>query len=142
MAHLNSSFRYVITYLFCYAMGYHGYGDVVKPFNAGIALNAAFLLGSVPGSALAGNMKKFQGIVLGTAGGQLVFPLTHAAAGLGPAVIGVALFVYIFVTSLIKFGSAEWGAHRYAAWRVWLGADARSHGRLSQRSGCAERAGG
>jgi len=46
--------------------------------------------------------------VLGTAGGQLVFPLTHAAAGLGPAVIGVALFVYIFVTSLIKFGSAEW----------------------------------
>merc|ERR1719258_932495 len=108
MAHLNSSFRYVITYLFCYAMGYHGYGDVVKPFNAGIALNAAFLLGSVPGSALAGNMKKFQGIVLGTAGGQLVFPLTHAAAGLGPAVIGVALFVYIFVTSLIKFGSAEW----------------------------------
>merc|ERR1719161_1944205 len=35
-------------------------------------------------------------------------PLTHAAAGLGPAVICVALFVYIFVTSLIKFGSAEW----------------------------------
>jgi hypothetical protein len=53
-------------------------------------------------------MKKFQGIVLGTAGGQLVFPLTHAAAGLGPAVIGVALFVYIFVTSLIKFGPAEY----------------------------------
>lgn len=53
-------------------------------------------------------MKKFQGIVLGTAGGQLVFPLTHAAAGLGPAVIGVALFVYIFVTSMIKFGTAEW----------------------------------
>jgi len=108
MAHLNTSFRYIITYLFCFAVGYHGYGDVVPPFNAGIALNAAFLLGSVPGNALSGNMKKFQGIVLGTAGGQLVFPLTHAAAGLGPAVIGVALFVYIFVTSLIKFGPAEY----------------------------------
>merc|ERR1719327_1207246 len=106
MAHLNASLRYIITYLF--GLGYHSYGDVVPAYNAGIALNAAFLLGSVPGSALSGNMKKFQGIVLGTAGGQLVFPLTHAAAGLGPAVIGVALFVYIFVTSLIKFGSAEW----------------------------------
>merc|ERR1719421_1338079 len=108
MAHLNASLRYIITYLFCFGLGYHSYGDVVPAYNAGIALNAAFLLGSVPGSALSGNMKKFQGIVLGTAGGQLVFPLTHAAAGLGPAVIGVALFVYIFVTSLIKFGSAEW----------------------------------
>merc|ERR1719375_684480 len=108
MAHLNASLRYIITYLFCFGLGYHSYGDVVPAYNAGIALNAAFLLGSVPGSALSGNMKKFQGIVLGTAGGQLVFPLTHAAVGLGPAVIGVALFVYIFVTSLIKFGSAEW----------------------------------
>merc|ERR1719378_579540 len=106
MAHLNASLRYIITYLFCF--GYLSYGDVIPPYTAGIALNVAFLLGSVPGSAFSGNMKKFQGIVLGTAGGQLVFPLTHAAAGLGPAVIGVALFVYIFVTSLIKFGSAEW----------------------------------
>merc|ERR1719316_553813 len=108
MAHINAALRYIITILFCFTLGYHGYGDVVPSYTAGIALNAAFLLGSVPGSALAGNMKKFQGIVLGTAGGQLIFPLTHAAAGLGPAVIGVALFVYIFVTSLIKFGSAEW----------------------------------
>merc|ERR1719428_2132267 len=108
MAHINAAMRYIITILFCFTLGYHGYGDVVPSYSAGIALNAAFLLGSVPGSALAGNMKKFQGIVLGTAGGQLIFPLTHAAAGLGPAVIGVALFVYIFVTSLIKFGSAEW----------------------------------
>jgi len=108
MAHLNASLRYIITYLFCFGLGYLSYGDVIPPYTAGIALNVAFLLGSVPGSAFSGNMKKFQGIVLGTAGGQLVFPLTHAAAGLGPAVIGVALFVYIFVTSLIKFGSAEW----------------------------------
>merc|ERR1719238_2031927 len=108
MAHINSSLRYIITILFCFMLGYHSYGDVVPAYNAGIALNAAFMLGSVPGSALSGNMKKFQGIVLGTAGGQLVFPLTHAAAGLGPAVIGVALFVYIFVTSLIKFGPAEY----------------------------------
>merc|ERR1719326_943311 len=108
MAHINAALRYILTILFCFTLGYHGYGDVVPSFTAGIALNAAFLLGSVPGSALSGNMKKFQGIVLGTAGGQLIFPLTHAAAGLGPAVIGVALFVYIFVTSMIKFGPAEY----------------------------------
>merc|ERR1719326_2625214 len=90
MAHINAALRYILTILFCFTLGYHGYGDVVPSFTAGIALNAAFLLGSAPGSALSGNMKKFQGIVLGT------------------AVIGVALFVYIFVTSLIKFGSAEW----------------------------------
>merc|ERR1719265_1243613 len=107
MAHINAALRYIITILFCFALGYHGYGDVVPSYNAGIALNAAFLLGSVPGSALVGNLKKFQGIVLGTAGGQLIYPIIHAASGLGPAVIGAAVFIFIYATSQIKFGSAD-----------------------------------
>merc|ERR1719214_570417 len=86
--HVNSSMRYVITMLLCFAFGYHGYDPVVLPFQGGIAVNAAFLIGSVPGSALVGNLKKFQGIVLGTAGGQLIYP-------------------FIYATSMIKFGSAD-----------------------------------
>merc|ERR1719161_2590140 len=105
--HVNSSMRYVITMLLCFWIGYFGYPPVVASFNGGIAVNAAFLIGSVPGSALVGNLKKFQGIVLGTAGGQLIYPIIHAASGLGPAVIGAALFIFIYATSMIKFGSAD-----------------------------------
>lgn len=45
--------------------------------------------------------------MLGTAGGQLIYPIIHAASGLGPAVIGAAVFIFIYVTSMIKFSSAE-----------------------------------
>merc|ERR1719439_125338 len=107
MAHINAALRYIITILLCFALGYIGYPPVVKPFQGGIAVNAAFLIGSVPGSALVGNLKKFQGIVLGTAGGQLIYPIIHAASGLGPAVIGAAVFIFIYATSMIKFSSAD-----------------------------------
>jgi len=106
-AHMNGALRLIISILTCFSIGYVGYGDVVPEHNAGVAVNAAFLLGSVPGSALQGNLKKFQGIVLGTAGGQLMVPLITALAGFGPIVLALVLFVFMGVTSLIKFSSPD-----------------------------------
>merc|ERR1719478_1802959 len=108
VGHLNASMRHILSILICFLIGYIGYGEVVPAKNAGIAIKASFLLGSVPGSALQGNLKKLQGIVLGTAGGQLIFPITSAMASLGPIVLAVVLFVYIGVTFYISQISAEY----------------------------------
>jgi hypothetical protein len=106
-AHMNGAMRLIISVLVCFSIGYVGYGDVITKFDASIAVNAAFLLGSTPGSALQGNLKKFQGIVLGTAGGQLMVPLIADLAGFGPLVLALVLFVFILITSLIKFSSPD-----------------------------------
>lgn len=94
--HINFVLRNWVSIMVCFFVGYNGYSLMIPAYNGVIPMTACLLLSKSVGSAVAVNLEKLQGVVLGTACGQIVYALL-AWCNLRSS-IEVAIFVTLWGT--------------------------------------------
>merc|ERR1719272_2931805 len=107
--HSNSALRNTISICVAFAIGYFGYGKVLLGENASIASTASILLSTSVGSAIAKNLGRLQGVVLGTVVGKLVWALLGWCTWWGYIALCAALFGWNFLCLYVYYDSPKYG---------------------------------
>jgi len=107
--HANLALRNSCSILLCFLIGYFGYGNVLLNENASISGTASILLSSTVGSAIAKNLGRLQGVVLGTVVGKLVWALLGWCTWWGYIGLCAALFGWNFLCLYVYYDSPKYG---------------------------------
>eukprot|EP00416_Gambierdiscus_australes_P031416 CAMPEP_0171087302 /NCGR_PEP_ID=MMETSP0766_2-20121228/20059_1 /TAXON_ID=439317 /ORGANISM="Gambierdiscus australes, Strain CAWD 149" /LENGTH=1150 /DNA_ID=CAMNT_0011544997 /DNA_START=39 /DNA_END=3491 /DNA_ORIENTATION=+ len=107
MGHLLYVARTSMRILVCFFLGYHGYSNVVRGKNAGIAVPATLLLMRYSGSAIQKNAKRLQAVVFGTVTGILVHAMVGRCIWWGYALTGFFFFSWLLLTLFLYFDSVD-----------------------------------
>merc|ERR1719198_2447698 len=91
-SHVAFTFRNTLSILIGFFIGYHGFGEVLPQHNAAIAGTCAILLAKFVGSALKNNLMRIQGVVIGTAAGQLGMAIFGTCGVWARLTLAVAIF--------------------------------------------------
>mmetsp|Transcript_55555 Transcript_55555/g.162365 ORF Transcript_55555/g.162365 Transcript_55555/m.162365 type:complete len:864 (-) Transcript_55555:52-2643(-) len=100
---MDFAVRNFITIMLGMFVGWHGYYNRFRPYDAGIACTLAILLSDYSGSALAKNLQRIQGVVIGTVLGQLVYALLAWCSVEGYLALVAAQLLWVWFTFFIYF---------------------------------------
>lgn len=107
--HVNFVLRNTITILIGFAIGYNGITSMLSPYSAGIASTSTLLLSKFMGSAIAKNLERLQGVVLGTVSGQMVYAcLAWCEHWWSWLAVGLACWLWVSMTMFTYFHSAKY----------------------------------
>merc|ERR1719272_1540870 len=95
--------------LLAFALGYVGYGNVLLSENASIASTTSILLSSAVGSAIAKNLGRLQGVVLGTVVGKLIWAIAGWCTWWGYIALCAALFGWNLLCLYVYYDSPKYG---------------------------------
>lgn len=105
-ANLNYTFRGWVSVMVAFYIGYNGVaGKMIKNYNAALASTICVLLTKSLGGALANNLKRLQGVVLGTVIGQVAYALLAWCVWWGYLSVGTFVLVWSFVTLYMYYHS-------------------------------------
>jgi len=107
--HSNSALRNACSILIAFAIGYFGYGKVLLSENASIASTTCILLSSAVGSAIAKNLGRLQGVVLGTVVGKLIWAIAGWCTWWGYIALCAALFGWNLLCLYVYYDSPKYG---------------------------------
>lgn len=108
--HLNFVLRNWCSICISFWVGYKGVaGKMIMPYNAALASTCCVLLSRGVGSAMAKNLDRLQGVVLGTVIGQTAYALLAWCTFWGYASVAVSLLIWATVTLFIYYNSAQFG---------------------------------
>jgi hypothetical protein len=107
--HSNSALRNSLSILIAFAVGWFGYGKVLLNHNASIASTTSILLSSAVGSAIAKNLNRLQGVVLGTVVGKLVWAIAGWCTWWGYIALCTCLFFWNFLCLYVYYDSPTYG---------------------------------
>jgi len=108
--HLNFVLRNWLSICLSFWVGYKGVaGKMVLPYNAALASTCCVLLSRCVGSAMAKNLNRLQGVVLGTVIGQTAYALLAWCTMAGYVSVAVAVLIWATVTLFIYYNSATFG---------------------------------
>lgn len=108
--HLNFVLRNWLSICISFWVGYRGVaGKMILPYNAALASTCCVLLSRCVGSAMAKNLNRLQGVVLGTVIGQTAYALLAWCTVSGYISVAVAVLVWATLTLFIYYNSAAFG---------------------------------
>jgi hypothetical protein len=107
--HANLGLRNSCSILIAFAVGFFGYGNVLLSHNAAISSTASILLSSSVGPALAKNLGRLQGVVLGTVVGKLVWAILGWCTWWGYIGLCCALFGWNLLCLYVYYDSPKYG---------------------------------
>mmetsp|Transcript_130546 Transcript_130546/g.279041 ORF Transcript_130546/g.279041 Transcript_130546/m.279041 type:complete len:885 (-) Transcript_130546:72-2726(-) len=111
--HVNTVFRNACAIFLGFIVGFIGMGNVLPAKSAHIASTSAVLLSTFTGSAMAKNLGRVQGVVIGTGVGEMVTAFVSGQCGFFGHSISIAcLFVWTFMT-LFMYYNAESPQYSY-----------------------------
>lgn len=103
---LNYVLRGWVSVIVAFYIGYNGVaGKMIKNYNAALASTICVLLTKSLGGALANNLKRLQGVVLGTVIGQVAYALLAWCVWWGYLSVGAFVFVWSLVTLYMYYHS-------------------------------------
>merc|ERR1719265_2002485 len=103
---LNYTFRGWVSVMVAFYIGFNGVaGKMIKNYNAALASTICVLLTKSLGGALANNLKRLQGVVLGTVIGQVGYALLAWCVWWGYLSVGTFVFVWSFVALYMYYHS-------------------------------------
>lgn len=103
---LNYVLRGWISVMVAFYIGFNGVaGKMIKNYNAALASTICVLLSKSLGGALANNLKRLQGVVLGTVIGQVAYALLAWCVWWGYLSVGTFVFVWSFVALYMYYHS-------------------------------------
>lgn len=91
---LNFVLRAMLSICGGFTIGYFGYGDLIAPGNAGIAVTCAVLLSKFTGSAIVKNLGRVQGVALGMVVGNIIKSFFDSCALVNVIPLSLAAFAY------------------------------------------------
>jgi len=101
--HINFTVRNFLGIMFAFYVGYFGYSKIILPKSGGIAGTISLLLSKFGGgSAIQHNMQRFQGLVLGTMIGQLIWVFFGWDSTYGYTMLSISFLLYEFVAIYIN----------------------------------------
>lgn len=109
--HILYVVRTSLRILVCFLIGYHGYSNVVRGKNAGIAIPATLLLMRYMGSAIQKNAKRLQAVVLSTVVGVLIHVILGRCVWWGYMLVAGLFYVWLVFTLFLYFDSVD---HSYS----------------------------
>lgn len=108
-ANLNYVLRGWISVMVAFYIGYNGVaGKMIKNYNAALASTICVLLSKSLGGAVANNLKRLQGVVLGTVIGQVAYALLAWCVWWGYLSVGTWVFVWSLVTLYMYYHSENY----------------------------------
>jgi len=108
--HLNFVLRNWLSIVISFWIGYRGVaGKMILPYNAALASTCCVLLSRGVGSAMAKNLNRLQGVVLGTVIGQTAYALLAWCTLWGYVSVAVSVLLWATVTLFIYYNSAQFG---------------------------------
>jgi len=103
---LNYVLRGWVSVMVAFYIGFNGVaGKMIKNYNAALASTICVLLTKSLGGALANNLKRLQGVVLGTVIGQVAYALLAWCVWWGYLSVGAFVFVWSFVALYMYYHS-------------------------------------
>jgi hypothetical protein len=103
---LNYTMRGWISVMVAFYIGYNGVaGKMIANYNAALASTICVLMTKSLGGALANNLKRLQGVVLGTVIGQVAYALLAWCVWWGYLSVGAFVFVWSFVALYMYYHS-------------------------------------
>lgn len=107
---LNFVLRNWFSICISFWVGYRGVaGKMILPFNAALASTCCVLLSRAVGSAMAKNLNRLQGVVLGTVIGQTAYALLAWCTWWGYVSVAISVLLWATVTLFIYYNSAQFG---------------------------------
>lgn len=107
---LNFALRNWLSICLSFWVGYKGVaGKMILPYNAALASTCCVLLSRSIGSAMAKNLNRLQGVVLGSVIGQTAYALLAWCTLWGYLSVAVAVLIWATVTLFIYYNSAQFG---------------------------------
>merc|ERR1719265_285316 len=107
---LNFVLRNWFSICISFWVGYKGVaGKMILPYNAALASTCCVLLSRAVGSAMAKNLNRLQGVVLGSVIGQTAYALLAWCTTWGYISVAVAVLIWATVTLFIYYNSAQFG---------------------------------
>jgi len=103
---LNYALRGWVSVMVAFTIGFNGVaGKMIQNYNAALASTICVLLTKSLGGALANNLKRLQGVVLGTVIGQVAYALLAWCVWWGYLSVGAFVFVWSFVALYMYYHS-------------------------------------
>jgi len=103
---LNYVLRGWVSVIVAFTIGFNGVaGKMIKNYNAALASTICVLLTKSLGGALANNLKRLQGVVLGTVIGQVAYALLAWCVWWGYLSVGTFVFVWSLVALYMYYHS-------------------------------------
>jgi len=107
---LNFVLRNWFSICISFWVGYKGVaGKMILPYNAALASTCCVLLSRAVGSAMAKNLNRLQGVVLGTVIGQTAYALLAWCTWWGYISVAVSVLIWATITLFIYYNSAQFG---------------------------------
>jgi len=107
---LNFVLRNWLSICISFWVGYKGVaGKMIMPYNAALASTCCVLLSRAVGSAMAKNLNRLQGVVLGSVVGQTAYALLAWCTMWGYVSVAVAVLSWATITLFIYYNSAQFG---------------------------------
>merc|ERR1719265_206834 len=107
---LNFVLRNWFSICISFWVGYKGVaGKMILPYNAALASTCCVLLSRAVGSAMAKNLNRLQGVVLGSVIGQTAYALLAWCTTWGYVSVAVSVLLWATVTLFIYYNSAQFG---------------------------------
>jgi len=107
---LNFVLRNWLSICISFWVGYRGVaGKMILPYNAALASTCCVLLSRAVGSAMAKNLNRLQGVVLGTVIGQTAYALLAWCTAWGYMSVAVSVLIWATITLFIYYNSAQFG---------------------------------
>lgn len=106
--HIIWTLRNGISIILSFYVGWHGYGQYIKMYNASIASTVAVLLSKFVGSAMTKNLARLQGVVIGIVLGNLLYALLAWCYWWGHLAVAVALYLWTLVGLFMYFHSQNY----------------------------------
>lgn len=108
--HLNFVLRNWFSICLSFWIGYRGVaGKMILPYNAALASTCCVLLSRKVGSAMANNLNRLQGVVLGSVIGQTAYALLAWCTAWGYISVAVSVLIWATITLFIYYNSAQFG---------------------------------
>lgn len=108
--HLNFVLRNWLSIVLSFWVGYKGVaGKMILPYNAALASTCCVLLSRGVGSAMAKNLNRLQGVVLGSVIGGSAYALLAWCTMWGYVSVALAVLIWATVTLFIYYNSAQFG---------------------------------
>lgn len=107
---LNFVLRNWFSICISFWVGYKGVaGKMILPYNAALASTCCVLLSRAVGSAMAKNLNRLQGVVLGSVVGQTAYALLAWCTTWGYISVAISVLIWATVTLFIYYNSAQFG---------------------------------
>lgn len=109
--HLNFVLRNWLSICISFWIGYKGVaGKMILPYNAQLASTCCVLLSRFIGSAMANNLNRLQGVVLGTVYGQVCYALLAWCVWWGYIAVAVAVLCWATITLFVYYNSKQYSS--------------------------------